>query len=109
MTTFLLNDDPEDFNESNEYLEYVVKEKIATFEISEKLRTLSEIATSQNKKIIIDLKNCEQCDSTFLGMMTRIAIQQNNQNKKIFVKNGNKDILENIQSLGIHRFFEFTN
>ena len=81
----------------------------ANFECGMPLRTFSKNFTSQTAKIIIDLGECESMDSTFMGILTMIAIKSRKTGTALELLNASDFTRSLLRGLGVEKMFTFVS
>ncbi len=80
----------------------------ANFECGMPLRTFSKNYTDITKKIVIDLRECESMDSTFMGILTMLALKAKKLNTELELVNATDYCRALLRGLGVEKMFKFT-
>ena len=82
----------------------------ANFEYGVPLRTFAQSLEQQNiKNLSINLADCLGMDSTFMGVLTMLALKLKRANTTIEILNISEQNHELLHALGIHKLFTFTD
>jgi len=80
----------------------------ATYECGDSLRAfgLAQIAAGMSQ-IVIDLGDCEGMDSTFMGILSMIAIRGMPKKAKVYIVNAQAHAIALLEGLGLKKLFCF--
>jgi anti-anti-sigma regulatory factor len=82
----------------------------ANFEYGVPLRTFAQSLDQQHiKHLSINLADCLGMDSTFMGVLTMLALKLKRANITIEILNISEQNHELLHALGIHKLFSFAN
>ena len=90
-------------------LVFKVAQKQATFELANTLKSYCQkVLKDKINNWIIDLSDCDYCDSTFLGtlLLCTLDLSKSELETKVTILNSNSTILSALAKMGIDRFFE---
>ena len=80
----------------------------ATLQISPGLQKYGErVNQRDSQQVIIDFTDCSGMDSTFMGMLTVIALPQFKKGSPVILVNASDNQKQLLKGLGVHDFFEF--
>ena len=80
----------------------------ANFDYAVPLRELSGKLT-ESVKLQIDLSNCEAMDSTFMGVLTMLALKLRKSGAKIMLINASEQLNKLLRDLGVAKLFNFVS
>jgi anti-anti-sigma regulatory factor len=78
----------------------------ANFEYAVPLRDLAR-STAEFSAFRFDMKNCTAMDSTFMGVLTMLALKAKKSNIVIDICNANDTLKKLLRDLGVAKLFEF--
>lgn len=80
----------------------------ANFECGMPLRSFAKNFGDNVKRIVIDLGACESMDSTFMGILTMLALRAKKQNTVLELANASDFCRQLLRGLGVEKMFVFT-
>jgi len=78
----------------------------ADFELSAPFR---QYAAKAHNELSVDLSECSGLDSTFLGIMTLVALDLRQEDTRMIIRGCDEVKRREIKSLGLESFFTFQN
>ena len=80
----------------------------ANFEYAVPMREIAKNPESI-RGIRVDLGNCTAMDSTFMGVLTMLALTAQRNRVTVKLLNAPEHLVKLLRGLGVHRMFEFSN
>ncbi|MBE6357198.1 MAG: STAS domain-containing protein [Lentisphaerae bacterium] len=80
----------------------------ANFDYAVPLRELSGKLTPDNW-LQIDLENCETMDSTFMGVLTMLALKMRKSGQKVMLLGAGEHLQKLLRDLGVAKLFNFVS
>lgn len=80
----------------------------ANFDYAVPLRALGDKITA-GVWLQFDMTNCETMDSTFMGVLTMLALKLRKSNAKIQMVNAGEQVVRLLRDLGVAKLFNFVN
>ena len=80
----------------------------ANFEYAVPLRDLAGKLTPENW-VEFDMENCETMDSTFMGVLTMMALKLRKSGKALKMINASEHLVKLLRDLGVAKMFNFVN
>ncbi|MBE6389530.1 MAG: STAS domain-containing protein [Lentisphaerae bacterium] len=78
----------------------------ANFDYAVPLREISG-KLNENSWLQIDLENCEAMDSTFMGVLTMLALKMRKNGKQVMLIGANEILIKLLRDLGVAKLFKF--
>ena len=80
----------------------------ANFDYAVPLRELAQKLTADDW-LQIDLENCEAMDSTFMGVLTMLALKMRKSGLKVKIIGASEVLFKLLQDLGVAKLFDFVS
>lgn len=80
----------------------------ANFECGMPLRSFAKNFNETVRRIVIDLAECESMDSTFMGILTMLAMRAKKLNTELEVMNASDYSRSLLRGLGVEKVLKFT-
>ncbi len=81
----------------------------ATFACSTCFRKFGEELTTEGiDHLVIDMKDCPNMDSTFMGVLTKFALELRKRQERIQLAQATPDARRLLAELGVKKLFDFT-
>lgn len=80
----------------------------ANFDYAVPLRELAQKLVADNW-LQIDLENCEAMDSTFMGVLTMLALKMRKSGTKVKILGASEVLVKLLQDLGVAKLFDFVS
>lgn len=78
----------------------------ANFDYAVPLRKLADKLTA-GVWLQLDMENCETMDSTFMGVLTMLALKLRKNQSKVMVVNAGDNLVKLLRDLGVAKLFNF--